>query len=530
MSDDDKMKRFEQIAQAIGLKAHQIPESWVDPRPLTAEIPPAPFFNAEVLLPDLLRAFVLDTADRMPCAPDFVAAPLLVALGSVIGAKCALKPKRKGDWLVPANLWGGIVGDPSSKKTPAISQVMRFIDGLEAKASEKSELLMKGYEAEMAAYEAHRKTIEQEMKTVAKGQEGEKKYNRSMGELTAALEGLQEPQKPEIRRYRSNDATTAMLAQMLAVNPSGLLVFRDEITGLLANWDKQGNEGDRAFYLESWNGTQPYRQDRIGRGEVWIPNHCMSLLGGIQPELLASYLIGISSSLDNDGRMQRFQVLVYPEQVPWTWQDRLPCQGVREGVRDLFHHLSVFDPEEAGAEPVTEFTKLPSFHFDAEAQQIFIDWCTELNTVRIPKEPFALMRQHLAKFERLFCSISLIFHLIHVRPGPAVSAETALRAAAWTQYLEGHARRIYGLLELQQVSAANALARRLSQGKLVDGFTVRDVQRKGWHGLKLGNVIEQALSVLEEYGYLVGVEQQNPLGGPQTIRYFINPKVRNGSE
>jgi hypothetical protein len=142
-----------------------------------------------------------------------------------------------------------------------------------------------------------------------------------------------------------------MLAQMLAVNPSGLLVFRDEITGLLANWDKQGNEGDRAFYLESWNGTQPYRQDRIGRGEVWIPNHCMSLLGGIQPELLASYLIGISSSLDNDGRMQRFQVLVYPEQVPWTWQDRLPCQGVREGVRDLFHHLSVFDPEEAGAEP-----------------------------------------------------------------------------------------------------------------------------------------------------------------------------------
>jgi hypothetical protein len=157
--------------------------------------------------------------------------------------------------------------------------------------------------------------------------------------------------------------------------------------------------------------------------------------------------------------MQRFQVLVYPEQVQWTWQDRLPCQGVRESVRDLFHHLSVFDPEEAGAEPVTEFTKLPSFHFDDKAQQIFIDWCTELNTIRIPKESFPLMRQHLAKFERLFCSIALIFHLTQVRPGPAVSAETALRAAAWTQYLEGHARRIYGLLELQQVSAANALDR-----------------------------------------------------------------------
>jgi hypothetical protein len=316
---------------------------------------------------------------------------------------------------------------------------------------------------------------------------------------------------------------------MLSVNPEGMLVFRDEITGLLASWDKQGNEGDRAFYLEGWNGTQPYRQDRIGRGEVWIPNHCLSLFGGIQPELLARYLIGLSSSFDNDGRMQRFQVLVYPEQVTWSWRDRLPSQGIREAVRDLFHHLSVFDPEEMGAAPATEFTKLPSFHFDDEAQQIFIDWSTDLNTVRIPMETVPLMRQHLAKFERLFCSIALILHLTQVRPGPAVNAETAMRAAAWTQYLEGHARRIYGLLELQQVSLATALVRRLKQGKLLEGFTVRDVQRKGWNGLNQTSVIEQTLSLLEEHYYVASVDQQNPSGGPQTVRFFINPRVRDAS-
>jgi len=525
MSNNDLNKRVEQIAQAIGLNANQIPDSWADPRPLVADLPPAPVFNPDVLLPKLLKDFVLDTADRMPCSPDYVAATLLVALGSVVGAKCALKPKRRDDWLIPANLWGGIVGDPSSKKTPAISQVMRFIDGLELKASEKSELLLKAYEAEMAAYEAHRKTIEQEMKVAVKG----KGLNRSMGDLKADLESLEKPEAPHVRRFRSNDATTAKLADMLSVNPEGMLVFRDEITGLLASWDKQGNEGDRAFYLESWNGTQPYRQDRIGRGEVWIPNHCLSLFGGIQPELLARYLIGLSNSLDNDGRMQRFQVLVYPEQVTWVWRDRFPTKGIREGVRDLFHHLSVFDPEEAGAAPATEFTKLPSFHFDDEAQQIFIDWSTDLNTVRIPKESMPLMRQHLAKFERLFCSIALILHLTQVRPGPAISAETAMRAAAWTQYLEGHAKRIYGLVELQQISTANALARKLKQGKLVDGFTVRDVQRKAWAGLTQITVIEQALSVLEDHSYVVGVDQQNPSGGPQTVRFFINPKVRDAS-
>ena len=139
------------------------------------------------------------------------------------------------------------------------------------------------------------------------------------------------------------------------------------------------------------------------------------------------------------------------------------------------------------------------------------------------------MRQHLAKFERLFCSIALILHLTQVRPGPAISAETAMRAAAWTQYLEGHAKRIYGLVELQQVSTANALARKLKQGKLVDGFTVRDVQRKAWTGLTQITVIEQALSVLEDHSYVVGVDHQNPSGGPQTIRFFINPKVQDGS-
>lgn len=521
MSAIDLNKRLEQIAQAIGLNANQIPESWEDPRPLVADLPPAPVFNPEVLLPNLLKEFVLDTADRMPCAPDYVASALLVSLGSVIGAKCALKPKRRDDWLIPANLWGGIVGDPSSKKTPAISQVMRFIDGLEFKASEQSELLMKGYQAELAAYEAHRKSIEQEMKNAVKSTNSK----RSMGDLKAELGSLEEPKAPRVRRYRSNDATTAKLADMLSVNPEGMLVFRDEITGLLASWDKQGNEGDRAFYLESWNGTQPYRQDRISRGEVWIPNHCLSLFGGIQPELLARYLIGLSSSLDNDGRMQRFQVLVYPEQVSWSWQDRYPIKGIREGIRDLFHHLSVFDPEESGAAPATEFTKLPAFHFDDHAQQIFIDWSTDLNTVRIPKESNPLMRQHLAKFERLFCSIALILHVTQVSSGAAISAEIAMRAAAWTQYLEGHAKRIYGLIELQQVSTANALARRLKQGKLVDGFTVRDVHRKGWTGLTQTSVIEQALQVLEDHAYVKAVEQQHPNGGPLAIRYFINPKV-----
>ena len=91
-------------------------KAWPQPTEIKADLPPAPEFDGTTLLPQVLREFVLDEADPMPCSPDFVAVALVCALGAVIGARCAIKPKRRDDWIVPPNLFGGVVGEPSSKK------------------------------------------------------------------------------------------------------------------------------------------------------------------------------------------------------------------------------------------------------------------------------------------------------------------------------------------------------------------------------------------------------------------------------
>jgi hypothetical protein len=78
---------------------------WPEPTEIKADLPPAPPFDAKALLPRMLADFVLDEADRMPCSPDYVAASLVVALGSVIGASCAIKPKRRDDWIVPRPIY-----------------------------------------------------------------------------------------------------------------------------------------------------------------------------------------------------------------------------------------------------------------------------------------------------------------------------------------------------------------------------------------------------------------------------------------
>ncbi|MFD2270907.1 DUF3987 domain-containing protein [Undibacterium arcticum] len=177
-------------------------------------------------------------------------------------------------------------------------------------------------------------------------------------------------------------------------------MLRDELIGLLASWDKEGREGDRAFYLEAWNGTGSFNIDRISRGSLFVPNLCLSVFGGIQPDLLTRYLGTIVDSLDNDGRIQRFQVIVYPDAAAWEWCDRVPAKDSRATIRGIFDHLATFDPVLDGATPADEYVKLPHFSFDDAAQELFIEWSHDLNNVRIAGEENPLMRQHLAKYEK----------------------------------------------------------------------------------------------------------------------------------
>ncbi len=503
---------------AVVTGAASINAAWEPPTEIVSDLPLAPAFEANVLLPKVLADYVQDEADRMPCSPDFIAVALIVCLGSVIGAGCALKPKRRDDWLVVPNTWGGVVGWPSSKKTPALSKATQFIDRLEAREAAKKVDAKREFEAEQAAFDANQSAVKANMKKLATGKPNPLKMAAAIDDLKA----IEPPEEPHARRYKSNDASVQKLCDLEARNPRGLMVFRDELVGLLASWESEGHEGDRAYYLEGWNGTGSYNSDRIGRGEQFVKNHCLSILGGIQPDKMETYLSHIASNLDNDGRVQRFQVMVFPEPVPWQWRDRHPVEGVREAVRDIFDRLSEFDPVQAGACPADDFVKLPHFYFDDAAQEIFIEWCSDLNLNQIVKEHDPMMKQHLGKFEKLFCSLALILHLSEGNKGP-VKADSALRAAAWCEYLAGHARRIYSMVEGARVSTANMLLRRIQEGKLETGFTVRTIRQKNWSGATSNMQIEAALSTLEAHHCVRGIDSVN--GGRPTTTYEVNPAL-----
>ncbi|MFS0754472.1 YfjI family protein [Noviherbaspirillum sp. 1P10PC] len=500
---------------------------WSTPQAIVAELQPVVPLSV-ALLPRRLADFVFDEASRMPCSPDYIAAALITALGSIIGARTAVKPKALDDgWLVVPNLWGGIVGEPSTKKTPAISVAMNDLDRLEAVEAVKLANKLAAYTAEKAAHDAYKKAIEKDMKDAIAADGDAHENNNRLATAKRNLAALQAPVEPYQRRFKCNDATTEKLGDLLTTNPAGLLVLRDELTGLLSSWDKTGHEGDRAFYLESWNGSNSFHIDRIGRGSKYVQNLCLSVFGGIQPDLLTQYLGGIVNSLDNDGRIQRFQVLVYPDPVPWAWHDRTPAKESRAAMRAIFDHLASFDPVMDGATRANDHVKLPYFSFDDAAQKVFIAWSEDLYH-RIVRETNPLMRQHLAKYEKLFCSLALIFHLVEGHVGH-IKEDIALQAAAYCAYLESHARRIYAMTEAATMTAAQVLSRRLAEGKLDNGFTARDVHRKGWGSLAAPKQVESALSLLEEAGWVKPIQHQGDTGRP-TVIYLINPQVQSKKE
>jgi hypothetical protein len=521
----EPIKTASQDANAGSVSGLSVPSSgeWPEIQPVRTELLSVERLPLDII-PASFRGWIADVSNRMQCPPDFVAAAMLVMAGAIVGAACGIRPKKYDDWTVVPNLWGGVVGRPSMLKTPAIGEAMKPLDRLECAAKLAHDAAKKNYEADCEAYKAKREALQTNMRKAAKA-----KAESELGGLKGEFTNLTEPTPPLWRRYKTNDATIEKMAELQRDNPRGLLLFRDELIGLFATWDKDGHEADRAFYLESWNGIRPYTSDRIGRGTVFIDNLCVSIFGGIQPSKLTGYLHQAMRGRNNDGLVQRLQILVYPNE-PKAWQliDTPVNVRAKEQAYRVVDRLASMDFRQHGAFG-EENQRIPYYRFDANAQVVFNEWLTELETKlrRVDDEPVLI--EHLGKYRSLMPALSLLFHVLNLADGQVasqVTMESAKRAAAWCEYLESHARRIYGLVTNLTAQAASRLALKIQQGALPNPFTVRDVYRKEWSLLDDRQVIENACEELIALGWLRERITPSAPGQRGKTEYLINPKVR----
>ena len=220
------------------------------------------------VLPPAIQRHVASQSALIGCDPSAFAMSALTAFSGALDHRFAVKMMRNGSWWEHPRLWILLVGDPSRKKTPIINEVTRPLEQHQSN-------VRRSYEAALRDYQAAKK-------------EGDK--------------CIEEPNPPP--RFVVWDTTTEKLGEILSRSERGLLVKRDEFSGWIGGMEKytsaRGAGADRGFWLQAYDGG-PFAVDRIGRGETYIGNLSVSLVGGIQPAKLVEL-----SGLTSDGLLQRF--------------------------------------------------------------------------------------------------------------------------------------------------------------------------------------------------------------------------------
>ncbi len=544
---EDEVRR---IARSVGRYqpgdvSHEGPElEWGPRQDLPPERPPVPTLPPGMVVGPL-RPWMQDVAERA-CAPlETIACPAIVCLGALVGRKLGIRPSAFDDYLVVPNLWGGIIARPGFMKTHYVDQGTAHLKRLAAIALERFEAERWKWEAEQARIEAEIAAIKSKMTLAAKKNNDEDldDLQREFAELKRELKDA----KVVEHRYLTQDATVEKLGELLQENPDGLLVLRDELAGWLRTLDKPGREGDREFYLEGWNGTGRYTFDRIGRGTVHIPAVCLSIFGGIQPGKLNSYIHeAITESGGADGLLQRLQLTVWPDALgKWEKSDQWPDTDAKNHAFEIFEYLDRFNPVASGAH--MEEGSIPFLRFTPEAQELFDDWRDELEN-RLRSDELVgtpAFESHIAKYRSLMPSLALLFHMVdcaavdkafdtgiadrsHSVFSRGVPLEAARLAAAWCEFLEQHARKVYADELYPGVEAAHSLAAKITKGVVTDGQSVRDVYNHHWSGLATSSQVSGALETLNASGW-VRVEAVNT-GGRPTELLRLHPDLRAGDD
>jgi len=498
------------------------PNAWPDPRAIPDDLPPVKPFDP-VLLPSTLRPWIVDIADRMQCPPDFPAVASMVALSGILGRKIAIRPKQRDNWTVYPNLWGVLIGRPSLMKSPPMKETLLPIRRMTADA-------LAEYEAAMAEYLAASDLQGIQTKVIRNDIAAAMKAGEDTQDLQAELASLARPEEPKRKRYTVNDATVEALGEILAANPNGVIIERDELIGLLKSLERPGQEGARAFYLEGWTGDGSCESDRIGRGNVRIDGFCLSILGTIQPGPLGTYLgEALRGGTGDDGLMQRFQMAVWPDD-PGAWQvvDRWPDSDAKNAAYAVYQRFDELPASSIGDLPgAFDSNTTPFLRFDAGAQDRFYAWMVDReNHLRSGAEHPAV-ESHLTKYRKLVPALALSIHLAESDCGP-VTLDAVTRAVGWADYLESHARRIYSRGIHPATAHARALAQRIEQGDVTAGFTVRDVYHgHHWSLLADAEQVQLAVDELVELGWLRSETLNTP--GRAKVVHHINPKVATPS-
>jgi hypothetical protein len=456
-------------------------------------------------LPEPVRGFVVAGARAIGCDPSFLALPLLVALAAAIGNTRRLQLKR--GWSAPAILWGAIVGESGTAKTPAFKLVLRPARERQRKALDRHNEAMKQYEADLARWE----------KDMAAW-----KRDRS-----ATNDPPRKPDPPPAERYVVSDTTVEALAPILLANPRGLMLARDELAGWFGSFDRYAGKGkagaDSANWLSMFNAENIIVDRKTGIPRtIHVPQAAVCVTGGIQPGILRRAL---GEEHRESGMAARLLVTCPPRKAKrWTEADIDPkAEAELARLFDRLYELQPTEGDDGEARPVLarldpEAKAAWIAYYNAHAEEQ-ADLTGDLSAAWSKLEEYAPRLALVVHFVRWAVSDP---NLSKPEIVDAASMEAGITLAKW---FKGEARRVYAML---CESDAEQDQRRLVEWIEHKGgsITAREVQQ-GCRWLKQPGEAEAALNELHKAGR--GTWEPSPPGqrGQPTRRFRLSTVYGN---
>jgi hypothetical protein len=374
-------------------------------------------------LPGVLREFVTLGSAALCCDASYLALPMLAVCGAALGN--AVRLRIKAGWLAPPLLWAAIVGESGTAKTPAFRAV------LEPVRKRQHAMIRAGADAEAE----HAKALQF--------------YKRNLSawerERNSSSEPPIPPAAPTVERLLIEDTTVEAVAPILAANPRGLLLARDELSGWWGSFDRYSSgKGDSAHWLSMYNAETLVVDRKTGTPKtISVQNAALSICGGIQPGILRRCL---GAEHRESGMAARF-LLAYPPRKPKTWTEDGIGPELAKTWADVVNWLydSVPMVTNEDGEQVPHILDL-----DGRAKRAFVEFYGRHAIEQA--ELSGDLAAGWSKLEEAAGRLALILHFVRLASGEplarqgAVDAESVSKAVRLVEWFKREARRVYGMI------------------------------------------------------------------------------------
>jgi hypothetical protein len=457
----------------------------------TADVP----FPTDAL-PGPVARFIAEQGAAIGCDDAFIALPVLATLAGAVGNAVAVQPKR--GYREPIALWGVVVSESGSGKSPAMAAALAPLRARQQRALSDHARAMTEHAAEVARWEAE---------SVA--------FKRGGG----SGQPPERPLEPVADRMLADDLTIEAAGALLAKQPRGLLIARDELSGWFGSFDayRAGKGGDEAKWLEMHSG-RPLVIDRKGSGVLAIPAALVSIVGGVQPGVLRR----MSTHRNREGGLLARFTFAFPPRRPILWSDAEPDPGtvaVYAGIVDALADLPLVLDEQGEPQP-----RLLTLSPDARDRHVAAHNALTEEATQASADLSAAFTKLRATALRLAGLVHLV-RLVTLEPGlDSERIDDASMAAAWrlVSWFKGEAAKVLDLLVEGDEDAAERNLVRWVQG--AGGRCTLRTLCKGLSAFKrnpegaqaaLDRLVAQGVGRWESVG-------PGPRGGRPTVEFVLN--------